>query len=90
MKRDEITYPIVKKFTPLLFWYKCRFCGKEFKRELGFKIKAFKRCRAAGEYPIYESYCCNECATSEEEVKILIEKEEIDFNQNRPLLPRRK
>jgi hypothetical protein len=37
IKRENL-YPIVKQIKPL-FWTECRFCGKEFKREKGYKIE---------------------------------------------------
>ncbi|CAG9714074.1 hypothetical protein [Clostridium neonatale] len=77
MQREKITYPIVKKYRPFLFWEECRFCHKEFRKENGFVIKDIKKCRAINEYPIYTSYCCSKCANSIEEVKLKIDDEDI-------------
>lgn len=84
MKRDKATYPIIESIYPILFWRECRFCGKEFKREHGYKIIDIKACRASGEYPLYNSYCCSECGKSEEDVKEKVNKEKLDFIFNRP------
>lgn len=84
MKRDKVTYPIIEPIHPILFWRECRFCGKEFKREHGYKIIDMKACRASGEYPFYDSYCCSECGKSEEDVKEKVNEEKVDFIFNRP------
>lgn len=81
MKREKTTYPVVREFKPLLFWYKCRFCNKEFRREKGFKIIDLKQCRSSNSSPIYESYSCKECAKNISEVKYLIDKEKIVFKR---------
>ena len=44
MKRDKVTYPIIEPIYPIVFWRECRFCGKEFKREHGYKIIDMKAC----------------------------------------------
>lgn len=65
MKRIPVTYPKVREFKPLLFWKSCKFCKKEFRRELGYEIKHI----GYGGEPYYE-YCCNECCDSIDEVKV--------------------
>lgn len=84
MKKDKITYPIVKKIRPLIFWCECRFCNREFKRESGFKIIDFKSCQVIGTNPFWESYCCNNCASNESDVKELINKSKLEFINRRP------
>lgn len=88
MKRNKIpTYPKVKQIRPLLLWCECRFCHKEFRRELGYEITDIKSCRGAGENPYFISYCCNNCADTIEEVKLKIKRAKDIFNKNRPGLP---
>ncbi|GAA0071760.1 hypothetical protein UT300003_32850 [Clostridium sardiniense] len=84
MIRDTQSLPMVKNFKPLVFWYECRFCKKEFRREKGFKITDKKACFGVGDNPLFESYCCNECAKSENEIKEFIDKEKTAFNLARP------
>ena len=43
-----------------------------------------KACRASGEYPLYNSYCCSECGKSEKDVKEKANKEKLDSIFNRP------
>lgn len=61
MKRNAITYPVVKVFRPLLFWRKCKFCNKEFVREEGYKIML--------KHDLDTYYCCNDCGISIDDVK---------------------
>lgn len=68
MQRDKVSYPIVKKYRPFLFWEECRFCNKEFKKENGFIIRDFKVNRQC------ITYCCSKCAKSIEEVKKKIDE----------------
>lgn len=70
MQRDKVSYPIVKKYRPFLFWEECRFCNKEFKKENGFIIRDFKVNRQC------ITYCCSKCAKSIEEVKKKIDDED--------------
>ena len=74
MKRSKVIYPKIRKFRPIMFIYACRFCNKEFKRNIGFKILDIKPTMSYNENPLYESYCCNECAKTEQEVLDLIKK----------------
>jgi hypothetical protein len=74
MKRNKITYPIVKEIKPF-FWKECRFCGKEFKRELGFEILDYTAVNPS----LYYSYCCNECGDSIETVKKLVDGTKLRF-----------
>lgn len=88
MKREkEAEYPKVKIIHPRLFWKECRFCHKEFKKEKGYEIVDLKKCRASGEYPLFTSYCCNECSNSIDEVKEKIEEESLDIRLKRPPRP---
>lgn len=64
MKRNKKTFPKVKVVKPL-FWKECRFCHREFKNEEGYKIQEL----GVIDKLTYNSYCCNECAKSIEEVK---------------------
>lgn len=70
MQRDKIktTYPVVKEYRSFMFWRECRFCGKEFKRENGFKIIDLKMCRRSDEDPIFISYCCSKCGQNIDDV----------------------
>lgn len=88
MKREKITYPIVKKVYMWLFWSECRFCNREFKREHGFVIDDKKICYGSGSSPYYTSYCCNECAKDIKEVKELIKKEKETLFKSRPKFPK--
>ncbi|MBS4534993.1 hypothetical protein GOQ29_05095 [Clostridium sp. D2Q-14] len=69
MKRNKQSYPKVKIIKPF-FWKECRFCKREFKREKGYLIEDFTKINPR----LYFSYCCNECASSIEEVKEAIKK----------------
>ncbi|MGN2369271.1 hypothetical protein ACTFJW_04325 [Clostridium cagae] len=73
-KKDN-SYPRVKKYYSILLWKECRFCGKEFKKENGYKIIDFKKCRRSDEYPLCTYYCCTKCSNSIEEVKVKVKKE---------------
>lgn len=88
LKRNKQSLPIIKEFKPLMFWYECRFCKREFKREIGFKITDKKACYGIGTNPLFESYCCNECAKNKNEVKELINKEKEAFWSFKPGLPK--
>jgi hypothetical protein len=74
MKRDKVTYPIVKQIKPML-WKECRFCKREFKREIGYEILDYTAINPS----LYFSYCCNDCGDNVESVKALIEKSKIWF-----------
>lgn len=87
MQRDKYEYPMVRKYKSILFWQECRFCHKEFRREYGFEIKDYKKCRASNETPIYTSYCCSKCAESIDNVRGKIEQNNIDFRKMRPSKP---
>lgn len=80
MKRNKIEYPIIKKWWPKLFWEECRFCKQEFRREKGFKIIDFTKVNRQ----LYTSYCCNNCADSEEEVRQRIHEKDLEFLRRRP------
>lgn len=71
MKRNKITYPIIKTFKPIL-WKECRFCHKEFRKEVGYEIEELPTIQFARNCNnnIF-SYCCNECINS---IDILKEK----------------
>ena len=87
MKRGVITCPIIKRINSLLFWHECEFCGHEFKREEGFKIKDYKRCYGTGENPIRTYYCCSDCAKDKGGVLKLIKQADESFINNKPELP---
>jgi len=66
MKRESVKNkcPYIYHHKTLLFWHKCRFCGKEFRRENGWRIL---------DYPIIngiysQSYCCESCGGNKKEV----------------------
>ncbi|MBO0537931.1 hypothetical protein EXQ27_04280 [Clostridium botulinum] len=76
MKREKIKYPLIKHFMPLL-WKECRFCGREFKIENGFIIKDYTRVNPR----LYNSYCCNDCCKTIEDVKKKIQDNEMNFKK---------
>lgn len=80
MKRDKLTYPRIKTIKPF-FWRECRFCGREFKREIGYKIEDYTIINAH----LYLSYCCNNCAKNIEDVKELVKKSKIIIRPSRML-----
>lgn len=84
MQREEQTYPIVSTIRPLVFWYKCRFCDKEFRREVGFKIIDLKACININTTPTFISYSCSRCAKTKDEVKDKIKKSKLEFMCNKP------
>lgn len=71
MKREkrENLYPIVKPIKPFFFWKECRFCGKEFKRELGYEIEDLTTMIPRR---VFWSYCCNTCGKSKDDVVKLV------------------
>lgn len=73
MKREVQTYPKVKKIFPRIFWKQCMFCKREFKKELGYKIEY--------EYSTSFSYCCNECAIDEDDLKKYFKKERLQWKK---------
>lgn len=72
MKRDKLTYPRIEPIKPF-FWRECRFCGREFKREIGYKIEDYTIINPH----LYFSYCCNACAGNIDHVKDLVKKSKI-------------
>ena len=72
MMRDKQTYPKVKAIKPF-FWTECRFCGKEFKREKGFRIEDYTQVNAR----LYYSFCCSKCGKDIESVKRLVDISKI-------------
>ena len=69
MKRDKNTYPNINKIYPIFLWKECRFCGKEFKKEYGFKITKENECQCFNEDTKYNTtYCCSDCCKDENEV----------------------
>lgn len=84
MKRNKKSFPIIKKIRPIIFWYECKFCRREFKLETGFKIIDKKVCYSTGTNPFINTYCCNECAKNENEVKELISKSKEILSSSRP------
>ena len=67
MIRDKINYPEIKTIKPF-FWKECRFCGKEFERETGYRIWDYTSVNPV----LYFSYCCNKCARCMSDVKMLV------------------
>lgn len=70
MIREKKSYPIVKRYKSFFFWRECIFCNREFKRENGFIIESLPNRNSLIRY----SYCCPECASSSEEVKIKLKE----------------
>lgn len=85
MKRNKFVYPKVKQIKPF-FWKECRFCGREFKREIGYEIEDYTAVNAH----LYWSYCCNECAQSVDEVVKLVNSEKLILPPPPPKLKVRK
>jgi hypothetical protein len=67
LKREQITYPIVKSFKPIL-WRKCRFCKLEFRKENGYKIEELVAVNA-NTHPHVISYSCGTCCKDINEVR---------------------
>ncbi|WP_079490910.1 hypothetical protein [Maledivibacter halophilus] len=65
--RREKLYPIIKRIKPF-FWKECRFCNREFKREIGYEIEDMTVVNPR----VFWSYCCNECAKSIDDVAKLV------------------
>ncbi|EJO5349047.1 hypothetical protein NRP93_003199 [Clostridium botulinum] len=76
MKRQKIKYPFIKSFKPF-FWKECKFCSKEFRRENGFIIKDYTKVNPY----LYDSYCCNECCETIEDVQKKIQEDELNFEK---------
>lgn len=68
MKRHKQKYPQIRKIEPLIFWRECRFCGREFKGELGYEILDYTKVNPY----LYYSYCCNECGWGIEDVRLKV------------------
>ena len=77
MKRQKKTYPLIKQIKPIL-WKECRFCGKEFRWENGFRIEDYTKINAS----LYWSYCCSECCNDMESVKDKIMSTDIRHQIN--------
>ena len=59
----ELGYEL-RTFHPLLFWYPCVSCGKEFRRELGWAFRWLQSRWIGGEpskWNHQQLYCCSEC-----------------------------
>lgn len=64
----------IKEIYPLLFWKKCNYCNKEFKKERGYKMsEVYINCKGEIDYGFWN--CCNECAESKEKVIDLLNNE---------------
>lgn len=82
MKRDKYTYTNITKIYPIFLWKECRFCGKEFKKEYGFKITKENECQCFNENTKYNiTYCCNDCCKDENEVIQRLAKESIEHEE---------
>lgn len=66
MKKEKVTYPVIRKIKPL-FWKECRFCEDKFKWENGYEILEYTK-----NAHFWYSYCCNECADSAEQLKSFV------------------
>ena len=86
MIREKESFPKVRIIKPW-FWKECRFCGKEYKKEVIYEIEDYKSCMSSNSSPTYISYCCSHCANSEDNVKELIKQSEINFLSRRPSIP---
>lgn len=86
MQRDKKSlYPKIKKYKPILFWEECRFCGKEFKKELGYVIKELGAWSSGGVSTV-TTYCCRRCAPTEDILRIKLDQEKIglEIMRNNP------
>lgn len=72
MKRQKKTYSHVKMIVPI-FWKECRFCGREFKWEDGFRIEDYTKINAR----LYFSYCCTDCCSCISELEDRLRREDI-------------
>jgi len=61
MKREE-HYSDLWRFFPLFFWYKCSKCGKEFRRERGWRAITSPYINTRGT----SQYLCYACAPTKD------------------------
>ena len=74
----EISYPKIRKFKALFFWYECRFCNKEFRKQINFEIIDKKPNYGIPESSLQYTYCCKNCAKTEQEVLDLINNQKME------------
>lgn len=69
----------ITKFKPLLYWYKCRFCQHEFRREQGFKIVTRKTAGTVTYTHDYDhvEYSCASCARTEADVRNKLDRDNM-------------
>jgi formate-dependent nitrite reductase cytochrome c552 subunit len=75
MKRETKKSPWIHSFYPVLCWYECIFCNKEFKRERGWKVVGQHSIN--GVYSI--DHVCNNCAKSPDDVRRKLKEREDKF-----------
>lgn len=78
MKRSKIIYPVIREIKPI-FWKECRFCDREFRKEIGYQILDY----TAVNPQLYYSYCCNECGENIHDVKRLVDISMLRFPPGR-------